>query len=78
MRDTGLGLSSKGQAVLFEQLNQLDASLNRRNSGIGLGLTVAQKILKQHGGEIIVKSELDRGSLFVIALPAAGAMDNAA
>ena len=61
--DTGVGISDKGLSHLFEPL------YTTKTKGIGLGLTVCKTIIENHKGNIEVKSEIKKGSTFLIKLP---------
>ncbi len=67
--DTGRGIRPEDLTRVFEPFFQAENSMSRRFSGLGLGLTVCQKLAKAEGGSIDVKSELGRGSHFQINLP---------
>ena len=67
VKDTGIGISEKDMARIFERFYRCDPS--RSEAGIGLGLSFARAIAKAHGGDITVSSELDQGSTFTILLP---------
>ena len=65
VEDTGYGISEEDQKTVFERFRQ---GKNKR-SGSGLGLHLSQMIVKTHGGEIKLTSELGKGSLFTVLLP---------
>ena len=67
--DTGIGISPDNLQLLFQPFSQADTSLNRKHSGIGLGLASARRIVELHGGKIEATSELGVGSCFTIYLP---------
>jgi PAS domain S-box-containing protein len=64
--DSGSGLSDKAKAHLFEPF----FTTKSPGQGSGLGLAQVHGIVKQHGGEIEAKSEIDQGTTFTIYLPA--------
>jgi signal transduction histidine kinase len=68
--DTGIGIAPEDQARIFEEFWQVDQSHTREYSGTGLGLTIAKKLVLMHEGAIWVKSRLETGSTFYLALPA--------
>jgi signal transduction histidine kinase/CheY-like chemotaxis protein len=67
VRDTGLGMIAEVQQRLFEPF-----FTTKGEHGNGMGLSVTFGIIRQHGGDITVASEINRGSEFTIRLPAAG------
>ncbi|CEJ43829.1 hybrid sensor histidine kinase/response regulator [Umezakia ovalisporum] len=63
--DTGIGISQQEQASLFERF----AQGSHKTSGTGLGLYLSRLIVATHQGDIQVKSELGKGSVFIVNLP---------
>ncbi|MEF9952793.1 MAG: HAMP domain-containing sensor histidine kinase [Clostridium sp.] len=69
IKDTGVGMDHDKIDIIFERYAQINTSYIRKNEGSGIGLSLARHITNQHGGDIIVKSEKDKGSEFIIKLP---------
>jgi len=68
--DSGVGLAKDQLHKIFERFYQVDSSYTRNSGGIGMGLTVARKIIKSHNGKIWAESEgLGKGSRFCFTLP---------
>ncbi|WGV25406.1 ATP-binding response regulator [Halotia branconii] len=63
--DTGSGIPSEEQAVLFERFRQG----SHKSSGSGLGLYLSRRIVEAHQGTILVNSELGKGTTFIVSLP---------
>lgn len=66
--DTGIGISEEQQRNLFEAFSQADASTTRKYGGTGLGLNISRKLVHAMGGQIVVESELGKGSCFSVEL----------
>ena len=69
VQDQGRGIPPEKLECIFERFQQADASDSREKSGTGLGLTICQKIIQQHGGQIWVESTLGAGSTFYFTVP---------
>jgi CheY-like chemotaxis protein len=67
--DTGIGMSSQEIPGIFEAFVQADSSASRKYQGTGLGLTICERLTSLLGGTLDVKSELGKGSTFVLSLP---------
>jgi adenylate cyclase len=69
--DTGIGMTSEQMAKLFQEFSQAEASTARQYGGSGLGLAITRKLCRMMGGDVTVTSQLGKGSVFRIRLPAA-------
>ncbi len=67
--DTGIGIASDKQAVIFQEFSQADTAETRNHGGSGLGLPISRKLVELHGGKIWVKSMPDEGAVFSFTLP---------
>jgi len=67
--DTGIGIAEKDMDRLFKPFIQLDSGLNRAYEGTGLGLSLVYRLTELHGGSVSVKSEVGKGTRFVVSLP---------
>jgi len=67
--DTGIGIPEEEQGKIFERFYRVDKARSRDDGGAGLGLSIAAMIVKMHKGEIKVKSQPNKGSVFTISLP---------
>jgi len=72
VQDTGIGIAPHLLPVVFDPFRQVDTSSTRRNRGLGLGLTIARRLVELHDGILEARSEgLGRGAVFTVKLPAA-------
>ncbi|ANF98618.1 hypothetical protein AR543_04305 [Paenibacillus bovis] len=67
--DTGIGISSDKQSLLFQSFSQLHPAINRKYGGTGLGLAICKKLIELMGGTISVDSEEGMGATFRFVLP---------
>ena len=73
VRDTGVGISSEDQLSLFKMFGKLKDTSQMNTSGVGLGLFICKQIVDQFDGEILVKSELGKGTSFFFIFEIEGA-----
>ncbi len=66
--DTGIGISEQQKNNLFKSFSQADSSTSRRYGGTGLGLAISNKIVEKLGGQILLDSEVNKGSTFSFQL----------
>jgi GAF domain-containing protein len=71
--DTGIGMTAEQQAKLFEEFSQADATTAQRFGGTGLGLAITRKLARMMGGDVMVTSEPNKGSVFTVRLPGVAA-----
>jgi len=76
--DSGLGIPADRLQSIFEPFVQVDSEFTRRASGAGLGLAISRDLARMMGGELTVESEIGKGSVFSVSLPAADGADRAA
>jgi PAS domain S-box-containing protein len=78
VQDNGLGISPGRLPEMFQLFAQGERSIARSEGGLGIGLTIVQKLVDMHGGRIEAHSDgLNQGSTFTICLPAATAVHDA-
>jgi two-component system phosphate regulon sensor histidine kinase PhoR len=69
VEDNGVGIPEAEQQRIFERFYRVDKGRGRAEGGSGLGLAIVKHVAQSHGGEVSVRSEVDRGSLFRVVLP---------
>jgi len=70
VRDTGVGIPRDRLGSIFDMFTQVDRSLERTQGGLGIGLTLVRRLVEEHGGSVVARSEgPGRGSEFEVRLP---------
>ncbi len=75
VKDTGIGISKKAQAYIFEPFRQADEAIERVYDGIGLGLSIVQQLVIAMQGTVSLESKIGQGSTFTVTLPLRVARD---
>jgi CheY-like chemotaxis protein len=70
--DTGVGIPAESLASVFEMFSQIGQNKDRAQGGLGIGLTLARRLVELHGGQLLASSEgSGKGSRFTVRLPLA-------
>jgi PAS domain S-box-containing protein len=69
VRDAGVGIAPELLPHIFDLFTQAERSLDRSQGGLGIGLSLVQKLVEMHGGRVEVYSAVGKGSEFVVRLP---------
>ena len=70
--DNGIGIPTHMLPHVFEMFTQVEGSLGRSQGGLGIGLSIVQRLVQMHGGLVEARSDgLGRGSKFIVRLPVA-------
>jgi len=75
---TGIGIAKEERATIFAMFRQADNSETQKFEGFGQGLFIAKRFAQLMGGDIVVVSELGRGSTFTVTFPIANDSGNSA
>jgi signal transduction histidine kinase/DNA-binding response OmpR family regulator len=67
--DTGIGMTPEQTGKLFRAFQQADSTTSRKYGGTGLGLVICRKFCQLAGGDVEVKSEYGKGTVFTVRLP---------
>ncbi|PWA12493.1 two-component sensor histidine kinase [Pueribacillus theae] len=70
VQDTGKGFSSEEIHRVFDPLYRGEASRNRSTGGVGLGLTISRRVVRRHGGDLVVDNHSEGGALIKGWIPA--------
>ncbi len=70
VEDTGIGIPADRQQAIFESFTQVDGSTTRRFGGTGLGLAITKHLTALLGGNLSLRSEQGKGSVFTLIIPA--------
>ena len=68
-KDNGIGIPKENIKYIFERFYRVDESRSKNTGGIGVGLTIVKSIIDLHQGTIEVRSEVNKGSEFIVMLP---------
>jgi signal transduction histidine kinase/CheY-like chemotaxis protein len=68
--DTGSGIPADQLDRIFERFHRVDNTEGRSQEGTGIGLAMVKELVKLHGGSIHVSSEVGKGSVFTVSIPA--------
>jgi len=69
VEDTGVGIAAEEVSKVFEKFFRSSDPRVQNETGTGLGLSLANEVVRMHGGEITIESELNQGSTFTITIP---------
>jgi len=70
VKDTGIGIPEDMKEIIFERFRRVDQSIVRSFEGSGIGLSLTKSYVELHKGKISVESEENKGSEFIVELPA--------
>lgn len=71
VEDTGIGIPEDEQSRIFERFYRTDKSRTRKTGGAGIGLSISKAIVLAHNGSICCESRDEKGTRFIVSLPAA-------
>jgi CheY-like chemotaxis protein len=69
IEDSGVGIPKEKQELIFESFMQADSNTTRKYGGSGLGLRITKQLIELQNGNIVVESEMGKGSTFKFILP---------
>jgi two-component system sensor histidine kinase VicK len=67
--DQGYGIPADEVTKIFEKFYRRESKETREQSGFGLGLAFTKEVAVRHGGEVVVESEVGKGSVFTLSIP---------
>src|SRR5262249_55216084 len=67
--DQGYGIPAEEAAKIFEKFYRRGNKETREQSGFGLGLAFVKEVANRHGGDVVVESEVGKGSVFTLWIP---------
>jgi two-component system cell cycle sensor histidine kinase PleC len=70
IRDNGIGIARQALHKLGRPFEQVESQLTKRHQGSGLGLAIAKSLIELHGGAMRIRSQLGRGTIVLVRLPA--------
>jgi PAS domain S-box-containing protein len=69
VRDTGTGIPTHELPRIFERFHRIEGARGRSHEGSGIGLALVRDLVRLHGGDVTVESEMDQGTAFTVAIP---------
>jgi signal transduction histidine kinase len=76
IRDTGIGIPPERLETVFEMFSQVESAISRSRGGLGIGLSLTQRLVQMHGGSVKAYSEgLGKGARFHVHLPLVQAVE---
>jgi signal transduction histidine kinase/ActR/RegA family two-component response regulator len=69
VRDSGVGIAPELMPRIFDLFTQAERSLARSQGGLGIGLSLVQRLVEMHGGKVAASSVVGQGSQFIVRLP---------
>jgi two-component system phosphate regulon sensor histidine kinase PhoR len=69
VEDTGIGIPADHREKIFHRFHQVDKDRSREAGGTGLGLAIVKHLVRLHGGQVRLESEMGHGSRFILELP---------
>jgi len=67
--DEGIGISPEDLPHIFERFYRTAGARRTQSAGTGLGLAIVKEVVERHGGSVMARSEIGKGSTFTVRLP---------